>query len=242
MLSLIQEDAYRYYCMWGVLQRQGLVGDAVNVESAIDMMKDGNMFRNSMADITRNLTKARVKCKTCRSGGQGESQPITGQSTDIIPNQTPTSPSPPPSSPSSSESSSSESCASDHVVPRPTSKVNLPDHLKGFACMTHARHRPSQATRRTRSSPLAPELPIQCMKFLPDNLSFDDYYGGPTIEDCLDEPISNFPLNPYGVPTQRSCWEEFKDYGYRIQPSFALAFNIQEPVLVAEHILPNAPK
>lgn len=80
------------------------------------------------------------------------------------------------------------------------------------------------------------------MKFLPDNLSFDDYYGGPTIEDCLDEPISNFPLNPYGVPTQRSCWEEFKDYGYRIQPSFALAFNIQEPVLVAEHILPNAPK
>ena len=80
------------------------------------------------------------------------------------------------------------------------------------------------------------------MKFLPDDLLFDDYYGGPTIEDCLDDPISNFPLNPYGVPTQRSCWEEFKDYGYRIQPSFALAFNIQEPVLVTEHILPNSPK
>jgi hypothetical protein len=79
------------------------------------------------------------------------------------------------------------------------------------------------------------------MQFLPDNLSFDDYYGGPTIEDCLEDPISNFPLNPFAVPTKRSCWEDFKDYGYRLQPSFALAFNIQEPVLVEEHILPIAP-
>ena len=237
MLSMIQEDAYRYYRMWGVLRRQGSISDAVDLESAIDVMEDGNMFQHLMADITRNLTKARVKCKTCRSESKRETQPIAEQSPDIIPDQTPTSPSPPPSSPSSSES-----FASDHVVDRHTSKVNLPDHLKEFACMKHARHRPSQSTRRTRSSQLAPDLPVQRMKFLPDDLSFDDYYGGPTIEDCLDEPISNFPLNPYGVPTQRSCWEEFKDYGYRIQPSFALAFNIQDPVLVAEHILPDASK
>ena len=108
--------------------------------------------------------------------------------------------------------------------------------------MALARHRQSQPTRRPPANPLAPVLPIQCMKFLPDSLSFDDYYGGPTIEDCLEESISNYPIDLYPVPTPRSCWEEFKDYGYRIQPSFALAFNEQVPILVEDHILPIAPK
>ena len=105
MLSSIQEDAYRYYRMWEVLQWQGLVSHAVVVEDAIDIMKNPNMFRNSMADITRNLEKARVKCKSCRGGARGDSQITTGQTICIDPDQTPGSPSSPPaSSPSSSES------------------------------------------------------------------------------------------------------------------------------------------
>jgi hypothetical protein len=40
----------------------------------------------------------------------------------------------------------------------------------------------------------------------------------------------------------RSSWDDFKDYGYRLLTSFALAFNIQEPILIEEHVLPIAPQ
>jgi hypothetical protein len=123
---------------------------------------------------------------------------------------------------------------------------SLPEHLKDFQCMKGARNR---AAYRYDDVPLEGNpltltitIPAQRMIFLPDNRAFDDYFGGPTIEDCLEDSVSNFPLNPYAQPSVRSCWEDFKDYGYRLQPSFALVFNVQEPILVEEHILPIAPK
>jgi hypothetical protein len=85
-------------------------------------------------------------------------------------------------------------------------------------------------------------VPIPPQKFTPISFDaqFDDYWGGPTIEDMTTYPkyLDNFPTNPYAVPVTRSRWEYFKDYGYRIQPDFSLMFNCQNPILVAEHILP----
>jgi hypothetical protein len=126
------------------------------------------------------------------------------------------------------------------------SASGLPEYLRDFKCMKGARNRakyrydkaPHAATTCSSEIP----IPAQRMTLLPDDLSFDEFFGGPTIEDGLEDAVCNFPSNPYATITRSSCWERFKDYGYRLQASFALAFNVQEPILVEEHILPIAPK
>lgn len=69
---------------------------------------------------------------------------------------------------------------------------------------------------------------------------FDDYLSGPTIEDMLEYPAykDDFPINPFSRPFMQSSWKYFKDYGYRIQNDFAVAFNRQEPIMVPEHLIP----
>jgi hypothetical protein len=71
---------------------------------------------------------------------------------------------------------------------------------------------------------------------------FDDYLGGPSLEDmqwlerqggCEAYPIAWFP-----TLTQRSPWELFKDYGYRLQRSFSTMFNESTPFAVVDHLLP----
>ena len=42
----------------------------------------------------------------------------------------------------------------------------------------------------------------------------------------------------YAQPTVRSPWELFRDWGYRLEPEFALMFATQEPQKVMEHFLP----
>lgn len=66
------------------------------------------------------------------------------------------------------------------------------------------------------------------------DLMFDTYFSGPTLEDIrsLEDPVVTFPGNPYAALPIKSPWSYFRDYGYRLDPSFAHMFYLQRPVKV----------
>ncbi|KAG9023645.1 hypothetical protein FS837_005675, partial [Tulasnella sp. UAMH 9824] len=72
---------------------------------------------------------------------------------------------------------------------------------------------------------------------------FDDFNNGPVQEDNQTIPlaIQNLPDNPYAQRIYSSVWSMFKDYGYRILPSFYQLFNKEPPHLLLEHLLPIPP-
>jgi hypothetical protein len=80
--------------------------------------------------------------------------------------------------------------------------------------------------------------------------SFDDYHGGPTLED------QRLFIQQNKAPVETSLayicdrisnplWTTHRDYGYRLLPDFTQIFNRGEPVMVKEHTcpvgLPNPP-
>jgi hypothetical protein len=71
---------------------------------------------------------------------------------------------------------------------------------------------------------------------------FDNYYGGPTLEDMMElqRPggLEAYPNDWDVAPTIRSPWELFKNYGFTLEPEFVLMFNRQEPFMAREHLLP----
>ncbi|KIJ30053.1 hypothetical protein M422DRAFT_268515 [Sphaerobolus stellatus SS14] len=71
---------------------------------------------------------------------------------------------------------------------------------------------------------------------------FDDYNTGPTIQENLGVPfyIKNFPAFMWTQLDPLSTWSLWKDYGYRIDTSFAQTFMSASPQLPAEHYLPVA--
>lgn len=74
------------------------------------------------------------------------------------------------------------------------------------------------------------------------HIYFDDYYDRPTLEDMRElwpaGGLEGYPSLSYGQPTIRSPWELFRDYGYSLEPEFALMFNQQQPLRFVEHLLP----
>ena len=95
-------------------------------------------------------------------------------------------------------------------------------------------------TKHGKAIPLKP----QRFQMLPRNKrqDFDDYFGGPTLEDMMElqRPggLEGYPNDWNVAPTIRSPWELFKNYGYTLEPEFALMFNRQEPFMAREHLLP----
>jgi hypothetical protein len=109
--------------------------------------------------------------------------------------------------------------------------------------MERARNRTDMRLQAPKHGRALVLLPAQRFIPLPPNNTFDDYFGGPSLEDMcwLQRPpgVSEFFLSGwYPQPTIRSPWELFKDYGYRLEPSFALMFNNEDPSYVIDHLLP----
>jgi hypothetical protein len=48
--------------------------------------------------------------------------------------------------------------------------------------------------------------------------------------------LESQPLDWCSKPTIRSLWELFRDWGYRIEPEFALMFASSRPQKVTEHL------
>ena len=90
-------------------------------------------------------------------------------------------------------------------------------------------------------------LEPRAFEILPRNRfrDFDDYIDGPSLEDLQmfrrQAGLDSQPRDWYAQPTVRSPWELFRDWGYRLEPEFALMFASEKPQKVFEHFLP-APK
>lgn len=88
--------------------------------------------------------------------------------------------------------------------------------------------------------PLEPQI----FEILPRNRfrDFDDYFNGPSLEDLKlfrdHAGLDTQPRDWFAQPTVRSPWELFRDWGYRLEPEFALMFATENPQKVLEHFLP----
>ncbi|KAH7902995.1 hypothetical protein BJ138DRAFT_1120858, partial [Hygrophoropsis aurantiaca] len=111
-------------------------------------------------------------------------------------------------------------------------KATLPLRLKKLKAAQKARNRVLGASRAPRFKPEAVALPAERFHPLPVDDAFDDYLDGPTLEDL------EHAIRENAQEKQRSTWENFRDYGYRTLPDFAVSFNKQHPTHVSEHVLP----
>jgi hypothetical protein len=121
----------------------------------------------------------------------------------------------------------------------------LTQNKKKKKLMDGARRRvPANIRAPTTKQGKAIKLKPQRFQMLPRNKrrDFDDYFGGPTLEDMMElQRPGGLEAYPNGwdvAPTIRSPWELFKNYGYTLEPEFALMFNRQEPSMAREHLLP----
>lgn len=66
--------------------------------------------------------------------------------------------------------------------------------------------------------------------------AFDDYYGGPTVDE-LQEPFPEMLAD--GPTTEISEWAMWKDWGHRLMPDFAQLCYSGPPRNVSAHLLPR---
>jgi hypothetical protein len=91
-----------------------------------------------------------------------------------------------------------------------------------------------------------PELPpLQSLRNLWPRFSdeFDDYEDGPTLEmlDSIPDTIIQLASQSLVYLANRivkSPWTMYKDYGWRLLPSYSHRFFNRPPVLVKEHLMP----
>ncbi|KAG8898861.1 hypothetical protein FRB99_007093, partial [Tulasnella sp. 403] len=113
--------------------------------------------------------------------------------------------------------------------------------------------RASHLGRRNRSEhsiyPHPDPINLTIAKFQPiqtahciDGYPFDHYKNAPTLEaNILHSLPTTITLNSYGQQLHSNVWAMFRDYGYRLEPSFYQMFNHNRAVMVKEHILPIPP-
>jgi hypothetical protein len=105
---------------------------------------------------------------------------------------------------------------------------------------------------RPKIAPDLPSRPHQRGLRLPFDRNFDNYEGGPTLEELAPVPETLLQFQPSlmyicnQIMLTPAPYTLFKDYGYRLLPCFAQAFDLGRPILVKEHLcpvgLPNPPE
>ena len=92
--------------------------------------------------------------------------------------------------------------------------------------------------------PSLPSRPHLRGLLLPFDPKFDDYEGGPTLEELAPIPETHLQLQPSlmyickQIMLTAAPYSKFKDYGYRLLPSFAQAFNLGKPFRIEDHLCP----
>jgi hypothetical protein len=142
-------------------------------------------------------------------------------------------------------STDSETSLDEHLTSNQWKK--MPPPLRRMPEMKQARRRGWMKPRHPRCRKGAVDLVPMRFQMLSRNRfkDFDDYYGGPTLEDARvlmrTGGLEGYPTPWDAQPTIRSCWELFKDYGYRLEPEFPHMFQCEIPQKATEHLLPPPP-
>ncbi|KAG9035741.1 hypothetical protein FS837_001843, partial [Tulasnella sp. UAMH 9824] len=179
----------------------------------LEALRRGMNALASVTDVLSAISRAITKCTSCRKKSQTQQQR----------------PRPFPSL--SGDSTNSESDRRPQVL--------QPRSLRKKTIAAPRVYRPVSFT-----------IPLTVPRYRPihkahrqNGTYFDDYTDGPSMEDNTGVPIAilNFPVDPYAKQIYRSIWTMFRDYGYRLEPSFYQLFNREPPMMVAEHLLPVPP-
>jgi hypothetical protein len=205
------------------------------LEDVVAILEQGLADYLQHLRVEQGLAKARDTCCACRAMRPKAilEKPEGGHL------------SPTPSSSRRSSSSYSPHCSTHEVSERiVVSRKTMPQYLKNMPEMKRARRKEMMEPRRPMFRNGAPVLAPRRFEMLPRSRfrDFDDYYNGPTLEDARElmpkGGLEGYPIPWYAQPTIRSCWELFKDYGYRLEPEFPLMFQCTTPQKVLEHLLP----
>lgn len=113
----------------------------------------------------------------------------------------------------------------------------LDDSLKAIHERRHVKDWSAGSMFRFPRPTPAVHLPAyQGHRWKPFDRRYDEYEGGPILEslneDCNPYEFVEEPYYPRGV------WYSFRDYGYRLLPSFSQMFYLDPPVRLSDHILP----
>jgi hypothetical protein len=140
------------------------------------------------------------------------------------------------SGPPSTDDSRSPELPEIYLVPRvPKCLQDRHKEMKGACCWPS--RKPIAVRQLITLEPKAFEI-------LPRNRfrDFDDHFNRPSLEDLQmfqqQAGLDSQPLDWYAQPTVCSPWELFRDWGYRLEPEFALTFASEKPQNVMEHLLP----
>ena len=232
MLHDLSDGVLNNYHLWMALTRKGEKYIQEPSDHIIQILDDGPDKYYRMTHIERSLANELLNCVACKSRrippGQNDDSLIAEEDE------------PQPSS--SDEDQPLRSSDSEGDMQHP---VSMPSHLrKEFSMMKAARCRPSKKAKAPKATPKLVTLEPKRFQIFRRNRHkpFDDYHNGPSLEDmrmfAQMGGLESQPLDWFSKPTVRSVWELFRDWGYRLEPEFALMFACETPQKVIEHILP----
>jgi hypothetical protein len=227
MLQELSEGLQTSYRLWLILCGNGEDFGLTPDRNIVEIMANRPEIYFGAADIERRLAMEAENCITCRS--TRTTLVHHGDREDELDGE------------EERESDNSEDSASHSDQ----DQVTLKSLKKRHIITADARcRRPSRKAKAPNTSIHLITLEPRKFQLLPRNRrrDYDDYYNGPSLEDMRIFSrvggLESQPLDWFSKPTIRSCWELFRDWGYRLEPEFALMFACQEPQKVIEHILP----
>jgi hypothetical protein len=248
MLHDLSEGITNSYNLWLKLRAQGVFFDQVPAEDALYILDTDPNAHYGTIVIERSLAMERERCSACRAVHNialERNEEDHGGYLDQLPDGE--------EDQQEEDSDTDKSCPSGNGDPHLPNMVGeypqaLPRRLrKEHEEMKEARCRPSRKANAPKPSASLITLEQKRFEIIPRNRShpFDEYYNGPSLEDTKMfwrmGGLESQPLDWFSKPTIRSSWELFRDWGYRLEPEFALMFACETPQKVLEHILPTPP-
>ena len=240
MLADLTESIGRSYILWKTLVATGhtFIQEPSNEET--ENFDDLHQHFQT-AHIERLLAAEMVKCPSCASKRKPPSSTGGMEASD--------------GSEECPESSSTDEEQDDEHLESPlmdgSQSPGLPEIYPNPKVLKKLRekHKEMKSARcRPSKKPIAVRqlitLEPKAFEILPRSRfrDFDDYFNGPSLEDLQmfrrQAGLDSQPRDWYAQPTVRSPWELFRDWGYRLEPEFALMFSTQKPQKVVEHCLP----
>jgi hypothetical protein len=259
LLKIVQEGLIASHQIWNQRCQNGHQWSRQPVDGAVNIISNVDRFYSHCQQVETALVKSRNTCADCKQAYLARH--ITSNTAPVSPPHASTSmdwsSTDPSVTDSTSQTTDNDSDEEEDVDEDDGSdeeeevdedapgraKRTLSTALRKFKCMKGARNREHMRLQAPRIGSSAFMLPAQAFTPLPYYNNFDDYLTGPTLEDMrwLERSDGRDGDSLYwnSQPNIRSPWELFKDYGYRLEPNFALMFNNDWPTWVEEHILPT---